>query len=298
MSATIHNTNRASPPTSKEELQGFLQHLEAMDTNKDHHISASEFMAHILAEAKNNPDYPLEKIREDVVALRDFPALQKRWQEKDPAVSAVMMARATDAQSLAGERLSDLLGQEPQFIAEVLQQNTGDHAALKLQQKDERAAAAQAAAQARSDDRERAQTQAAIDAAVPAGPARDAVKGITKRGPQTDEQRMQTAVGQIPEDTAELQDPDVRRLLGLPPLAGTSAPAPEARTPAEAGMDAAIAQSNARQAAAVDPDIITLREKIAKYHTDNASSPTLNDLDSAISAPAGSATKSSGPRRP
>ncbi|MBX9726022.1 MAG: hypothetical protein K2X09_02045, partial [Rickettsiales bacterium] len=116
-----------------------------------------------------------------------------------------------------------------------------------------------------------------------------------------DEERLKTPVGQQSEDTPdELRDPNIRKLLGLPELAGTPAPAPEApRTPAEADMDAFIARSDARRAAGVDPDILALRKQISAYSPENVEQPTLTReslgaLDKALGTLTPQATRGTG----
>lgn len=270
MSGTIHIDGNVPSPSSASDLREFLVHLAAIDRDGNKRISADELVTHILAEAqKNNPDgiNQLQQIRDDIAAIRDLPALRDRWQQRDPSVTAQMIGAATDADSIAKERLGTLLGYEPQFIENVLRENMSDLAALKLNQKDERAVSAEAARVAASDARERAETQSAIEAAVPAGAARNSVRGVTNTGPKTDEEAMAAAI---------------RQMGGLPPELAALSP------------DAAPTITATR----VDPEIMTLRKQLSAYKHENVEMPNLGTLDRALPNMTTQAPKSNGPNVP
>lgn len=256
MGLPIHSDGNVASPSSAEDLREFLAHLAEIDRDGNKRISANELVTHILAEAqKNNPDgiNQLAQIREDIAAIRTYPQLQQRWQQRDPSVTAQMIGAATDKDSIARERLGELLGYEPQFIATVLRENVSDLAALKLQQKDEADAAREAAREAAADARERAQTQREIEAALPAGRARDSVKGVTADGPKTDDEAMAEAIKQIPG--------------GLPPELAALLP----------GADTAVSATR------VDPQIMALRQQLSAYKPENVEMPNLGTLDKALS---------------
>ena len=280
------NENRASP-SSVAELDAFLAHLKAIDRDGNKRISAAEFMADIAAHlrGKDRAEIPKEyaqasdvtaAVRADIKAINDYETITARWNARDPAVTAQMWGKASEAQEAAQGRLGELLGYEPQYITTVLRENKSDLGALKNQQDAEREASADAKRVAAEDASAAQATQGLIESSVPKGAARDSVKGVTRRAPMTDEERLKTAVGQIPADSPELQDPNVRKLLGLPALAGTPAPAAKApQTQAEAEMAASLAATDARKAAGVDPDILALRKQISAYSADNVEQPAL-----------------------
>lgn len=305
------NENRASP-SSVAELSAFLAHLKAIDRDGNERISAAEFMADIAAHlrGKDRAEIPKEyaqasdpaaAVRADMKAINDYESITARWNDRDPAVTAQMWGKASEAQEAAQGRLGELLSYHPQYITTVLRENKSDLDALKNQKDDVRAASADTKREKRDDAAEREKTKRAIEAAVPAGPERDTViKAITGSAPTTDEERLKTAVGQTPADTPnELKNPNILNLLGLTPLPGAPAPAPEALTPAEADMKAFKERSDARRAAGVDPDILALRKQISAYSPEHVEQPTLTReslgaLDKVLGTLTPQATKGNG----
>ena len=304
------NENRASP-SSAAELDAFLAHLKAIDRDGNKRISAAEFMADVVAHVRDRdgaviPDAyakasdPVATIRADIKAINDYETITARWNARDPAVTAQMWGKASEAQEAAQGRLGELLGYEPQYITTVLRENKSDLGALKTQQDAQREASADAKREAAEDASAAQATQGLIESSVPKGAARDSVRDITRRAPTTDEERLKTAVGQIPADSPELQDPNVRKLLGFPALAGTPAPATKApQTQAEAEMAVSQAATDARKAAGVDPDILALRKQISAYSPDNVEQPaltreSLGALDKALGTLTPQATRGNG----
>lgn len=182
------NENRASP-SSAAELDAFLAHLKAIDRDGNKRISAAEFMADIAAHlrGKERAKIPNEyaqagdvaaAVRADIKAINDYETITARWNARDPAVTAQMWGKASEAQEAAQGRLGELLGYEPQYITTVLRENTSDLAALTTQKKNASTAQAEAAAEAASDRKERLETQSRINASVPPE-LRKYVEGIT-----------------------------------------------------------------------------------------------------------------------
>ncbi|MBX9725698.1 MAG: hypothetical protein K2X09_00405, partial [Rickettsiales bacterium] len=238
------NENKPSP-SSVPELRKFLAHLIRIDTNEDERLSEAEIMADIAAhvrarEGKFIPKVyaqasdPVAAIRADIKAMNDYQTITDRWNAHDLGVTAQMWGKASEAQDAAKGRLGELLGYEPQYITTVLRENKSDLGALNNQQDAEREASADAKREAAEDSRAVRATKGLIESLVPKGALRDSVRNALRHAPTTDEERLKTPVGQQSEDTPpELRDPRIRKLLGLPELAGTPAPAPEApRTPA------------------------------------------------------------------
>jgi hypothetical protein len=273
MGAMADFEESGASPSSPAELRRFLAQLRATDTNGDHTFSADELALQILkhykAEHANEAD-PFKQLRDDIAAYRALPVIRAKWQTHDPSVTAQMVGAATTAAENAEQRLGELLGHEPERIAGILRENTGDLAALKLNQIDAQMAEREARREAAADAAQRAATQREIETAVPPN-MRGHVKGITNTGGGT-----QAAIAEAMKNPAiandpRLADPAMRELLGLPPLSG-------ARTAAPTTLPLApIAAFGSTQ-----QELMDLRKQIAAYKPEHVDRLSLGTLEKAL----------------